>query len=120
MLIELYIFFEIVVIVFWMVSFFTKQEILWAITLVLSGVLAFTSYSIEYYVYQYNVTSGVYVPIPESSSYPYLMGINLIFFVLALILFLFDVFDKYGKFWTKKGRQEAEDKREETLQFRGV
>jgi len=96
MLIELFVFFEIVVISLFIASFFTKQEILWSITLVLSGVLMFTSYSIETYVYQYNASISAYSPIIQSHSYPYLMGINMLFFGLAMVLMMFDIFDKYG------------------------
>lgn len=96
MLIELFIFFQIVVIGLFIASFFTKQEILWALTSVLSGVLMFTSYHVETYVYQYNTTIGVYSPIVVSHSYPYLMAINMLFFVLTLVLGIFDLFEKYG------------------------
>jgi len=97
MLVGLFIFFEIVVIGLFIASFFTKQEILWAITVVISGVLMFTSYNIETYVYELNQTLGAYQAVSVSYSYPYLMGINMVFFILALILGMFDLFDKYGK-----------------------
>ena len=96
MLIEIFIFFEVVAVCLFVAAFFTKQDILWAITSVISGVLMFTSYNIEYYVYQFNSTISAYVPVVVSHSYPYLMGLNMMFFVLALILGLFDLFDKYG------------------------
>jgi hypothetical protein len=103
MLIELYIFFEIVTIGLFIASFFTKQEILWALTIVTAGFLMFTSFNIEYYVYEWNVTISAYVPTAVSHSYPYLMGINILFFVLGLVLLLFDLFDKYGtKIMSKK------------------
>jgi len=108
MLVELFIFFEIVVIGLFLASFFTKQEILWTITLALSGVLMFTSYNIENYVYIYNSTIKAYSPLLVTHTYPYLMGINMIFFVLALILGMFDLFEKYGaKFVDRiKGKKE--------------
>lgn len=96
MLVEIYIFFQIIVIGLFIASFFTKQEILWVLTLVLSGVLMFTSYNVQSYVYIANVTLGAYEPVQVSNSYPYLMGINLLFFALSMILGLFDLFDKYG------------------------
>ncbi len=96
MLISLFIFFEIIVICMFIASFFTKQEILWAISAFLSGILMFTSYHIETYIYQYNVTTSVYDAIIVSHSYPYLMGINMVFFSLSVILGIFDLFDKYG------------------------
>ena len=95
MLLELFVFFEVIVIGMFFASFFTKQEILWAITSLLSGVLMFTSYNVEQYVYAYNATLGAYSPVVISFSYPYLMGINMVFFVLALLLGMFDLFDKY-------------------------
>jgi len=96
MLIELIIFFELLMVVLFMISFFTKQEILWAMTLVLSGTMMFTSYNVEYYVYLFNTTLTAYQPIATTHSYPYMMALNMLFFVLALILGLFDMFDKYG------------------------
>ena len=105
MLLSLFIFFQIVVIVMFITSFFTKQEILWVITLLLSGVLMFMSYDIQYYVYDYNATIGAYSPILTTQYYPYLMGINMLFFVLALLLGLFDIFDKYGKTFIGKKKE---------------
>jgi len=96
MLIELYIFFQIIVIGFFLTSFFTKQEILWFITLVFSGMLMVSAFNVQYYVYIYNTTIASYMPIAKSSSYPWLMGINLMFMALSLTLGMFDIFDKYG------------------------
>lgn len=103
MLVELFVFFEIVAIGIFIAAFFTKQEILWAISLILFGVLMFTSYDVEYYVYQWNATLSAYYPVAVTHSYPYLMGINSLFFVLSLVLLLFDIFDKYGSRFAGKG-----------------
>jgi hypothetical protein len=94
MLIELFIFFEIVALILFATAFFTKQEILWALCAVLLGVLMFTSFNVETYVYQYNTTLLAYEPVQVSNSYPYLMGLNAAFFVLALVLGIFDLYDK--------------------------
>ena len=96
MLVEIFIFFEVVAIALFIVSFYTKQEILWGITAVISAVLMFTSYNVETFVYVYNSTIGAYEAVSITRSYPYLMGINMLFFALALLLGLFDLFDKYG------------------------
>ena len=96
MLAEMFIFFEIVAICFFIASFFTKQEILWAVTSVIFGVLMYGSFNIETYVYEFNTTLGAYSPVIITQSFPYLMGLNMIFFMLALVLGLFDLFDKYG------------------------
>ena len=55
-----------------------------------------TSWHVETYVYEYNSTIGAYAPVVISHSYPYLMGLNMLFFSLTLVLGLFDLFDKYG------------------------
>ena len=102
MLVELYIFYEIVVIGFFVFSFMSHNEILWFLTAVLSGILMFTGYDIQVHQYVMNATLGAYQPIVTSFSYPYLAGINTIFFALALILGIFDMFDKYGSKFIKK------------------
>jgi len=96
MLVELFIFFEILAIGLFAASFYSKQEILWAMCAVITGILMFTSFHIETYIYVFNQTSGAYDAVLQTHSYPYLMGINMLFFVLALTLGLFDMFDKYG------------------------
>ena len=102
MLIEIFIFFQIVVICLFIAAFFTKQELLWGITFVLAGIMMFMSYNIEYYVYEFNVTISAYSPVIITHTYPYLTGINLLFFGLSLVLGLFDIFDKYGSKLLKK------------------
>lgn len=96
MLLEMFIFFEVVALGIFVAAFFTKQEILWTIAAVILGVLMFTSFNIETYVYIFNESLGAYEPMLTTHSYPYLMGINLVFFALTLLLGLFDLFDKYG------------------------
>ena len=96
MLVEMFVIYQVIVIGLFFTAFFTKQEIIWVITLVMSSILMYTAYNIEYYVYELNTTLGAYQPVITTHSYPYLMGINLIFAVLCLILGLFDLFEKYG------------------------
>jgi len=105
MLIEIFILFEIVALILFFVAFFTKQEIIWAIALVLTGVLMFTSWNIEYYVYIFDASINAYVPTITNHNYPYLMAINMIFFVLCMILGLFDLFDKYGSRFLKSKKK---------------
>lgn len=102
MLVELFIFFEIVALVFFILAFYSNQELLWVISLVLFGVLAYTSYDVSSYNYVYNETITAYQPQVVSNSYPYLMGINILFFVLALIMGLYDLFTKYSTPFGKK------------------
>jgi len=108
MLVEIFIFFEIITIGMFISAFFTKQEILWAITAVFSGVLMITSYHIEYYTYVFNESISAYQSVMTTFSYPYLMGINLLFFVLCWILGIFDIFDKYGNVVSKKYKNDKD------------
>jgi hypothetical protein len=103
MLIGIFIIFEIIMIIIFFISYFTKHELLWAITLVLSAVLMINSFYVETYVYQYNSTISAYSPVVISSSYIYLMGINMLFFGLSMLMGLYDVFEKYGINLFKKG-----------------
>jgi len=101
MLIELYILFEIAMLVCFTFAYFTKQELLWSITVVLAGVLMFSSHAIEYHIV---VDNDVVVKIYDLM---YMVSINFLFMLLATILFLFDLFEKYGielmcKFFKKK------------------
>ena len=107
MLIELYIFFTVIMVGFFVMSFFIKHEILWAITMMLSGFLMMVSWNVEYYVYQFNTTMTAYYPIATNHSYPYLFALDMMFFVLALVLFLFDVFMKYSPKYAKEGQEEG-------------
>lgn len=98
MLLELFIFFEIVAIGLFLTSFFTKQEVLWALTLIFSGMLMITSYNIEVTTFKFNTTIQTFAPTTVNYHYPYLMAINMLFFALALIFFIYDLFDKYKNF----------------------
>ena len=112
MLIEIYIFFQVVVIGLFLVGFWTKQEIIWAMTVVFSGIMMATSYSVEKYVYTYNSLLMIYEPVSVSNSYPYLMGINMLFFGLAVLLGMFDLWDKYGGKFAKDNKNAETNEKE--------
>lgn len=96
MILELFILLEVVMLATFFISFFTKQEILWAVTLVLSGALMIASYNVQLTKHVFDTTHNVVIPTLTSYSFPFMMGINLMFFVLSLILGLLDYFDKYS------------------------
>ena len=97
MLIEIYLVLQVVVIALFLISFFTKQEILWVVTLVTSALMMFSSFGVEKFIQVYNVTISAYTTTLTSFSYPYLMGLNAVFFCLAMVLGFFDMFDKYRR-----------------------
>jgi len=104
MLLGIFVILQIITIIAFATAFFSKQEIIWAIASVLSGFLMFASYNLSIYIYQYDVVIGAYASVLTSSSYPFLMGINMLFFGLSLLLGLFDIFEKYGINLFKKGK----------------
>ena len=102
MLIELFVFFEIVMLAFFATAFFTKNEILWTISLVLTGFLMFSGFTLEVQTYVYNSSINAYQYQIISQYYPYLTGINMIFFVLGIVLMLYDL-------WSKLSLSNAEE-----------
>lgn len=96
MILELFILLEVVMLTTFFISFFTKQEILWAIAAVLSGALMVASYNVQITTHVLDSARDIYVPTLTSFSFPFMMGINFLFFILAVILGLLDLFDKYG------------------------
>ena len=104
MIIELFITLQIITVVFFVVSYFSKAEILWAITIVLSSLSMISSYGIEKTSYVFDEFLGYYVYTTISEPSMFFMGINLMIFALSLFLLMLDLFDKYGlsiKFFNK-------------------
>ena len=95
MLIELFILLQIVAIGIFFAAFFIKNEVIWALSALMSGILMFSSWGIEYPIYLYNSTLGAYFFTTEITSSYYMMGINLAFFALTIVFGLYDLFTKY-------------------------
>lgn len=99
MLLELYILMEVLAIVCFGIGFFRKNEWMWALAMVLTGILIFSSYNIErsisVVVNQTQVGNSIVysreimTQSVQDSTYSYF---NLGLFVLGLILFLNDLF----------------------------
>ena len=97
MLLNVYLTLQVILVVLFLLSFFIKSEITWAVTLVLAGLLMFSSYNVEHFAYVYNTTTWAYQPVTLTASYNYLAALNLVFFSLALLLAFFDIFEKYSQ-----------------------
>ena len=96
MLVEFFIIFQVLMIITFFVAFFTHQEIMWAISFLLSGTLMIVSFNIQFMRYVFDAGTGAYITTIMSNAYPVLSGINFLFFSLATVMGLFDIFDKYG------------------------
>jgi hypothetical protein len=106
MLVEIYIFWQLIVLIIFFMAFFSRQEILWVIAMVLSAVMAFGGALVEYNYYLFNATSGAYDFKTNIYQYPYLGALNWMFFSLALIFGIYDIFDKYGGRFAKEHEQD--------------
>jgi len=96
MILSFYILLQILMLFVFFFAFFSKQEILWALTFILSGILMLLSFNIESTQSVFNIELQLYHFEVVSQSYPIMMGINMIFFILALGLGILDFYDKYG------------------------
>ena len=96
MFVELYILFEVTLIILFFVALVIEKRkfltsILWVLAMVIAAMLALNSFGIEQTVYNFNVTMAAYYPVTNYHSYPWLMGINAIFFGLSLLFGFADV-----------------------------
>ena len=96
MLVELFVILQVIALILWFVAFYTKQEVIWAISAVLLGLLMYSSFHVEILVPIYNATSNIYVYTVQVFRYPYISYVNVMFFGLCLLFGMFDLFDKYG------------------------
>lgn len=101
MILELFIVLQLIMIGFFLTAFFTRQEILWSLTILLSGVLMIASLNvtIKMLIFDTTLNTSVHQYVPHELGY--MLAFNLLFFGLGLIYFLMDVFDKYGITTTK-------------------
>lgn len=111
MLIELYILLQVVALICFGIGFFRQSEWMWAVSMVLLGMLVFASYNIEQsvsvvtnqtqtgntVVYGHEIITQ---PVTDTSFSYFNMGL----FVVALILFLNDLFMNWKD--SKSGRRE--------------
>jgi hypothetical protein len=102
MLLEIYILLEIAVFILFLTAFYSRQEIIWGLSLVLSGIMMANSYAIEILSYSFNSGIGGYELTTTLFSYPYMMGVNLLIFGLSLLFGVFDLWDKFGQTGTGK------------------
>jgi hypothetical protein len=89
MIIELFIFLQILALVFLFLGFFKGNVLFYALALFLFGVQIFTSYNIEYIVTVVKsngtIVSSMINYVSTTTSY-----INILFFAITLILLMYD------------------------------
>ena len=90
MIYGLFILYQIIALVLFGVAFYSKQEIMWALTLVALGFVMFSSYGVDI------VLLNGSVEYLASQNYSFIGYFNMAFFGLGMVLGIFDIFDKYG------------------------
>lgn len=112
MLIEVFCLLEVAMLVFFIWAFVIgseSSEIPWIISMVLSAMLAFSSYNIQIQTPVFNTSLNIYEYQMLSYSYPFISSINILFFVVGLALFFYDIFEKYGAYFKRKKSDGFED-----------
>ena len=95
MLVSTYILFEVIFISLFFLAWFQKHELLWGMSLVVGAMQMVSAYGIETIGYIWDPTLGAYAMGSFVQSYPYLMGINFMFFALGVLFGISDIVDKY-------------------------
>ena len=92
MIIEIYILFQVLVLILLYLGWSNGHPMYWALGFVFSGIQIFTSYNIEYIVMVYS-NLGVLTSNIVSLSFPILSYINMLFAVLSVTMLMWDVFN---------------------------
>ena len=90
----MFLFFEVVMLILFGIAFTNKNEILWTLCAFLAGLLSFMAFNIETWAYVFDASIQAYVPTLLNNSYIWLMCINILFFVLAVVFGVYDLYEK--------------------------
>ena len=94
MIVGLFAIFQIIAIACFVWAFYSKNEIVWALTTFLSGLLAFASFDVQFSTYVFDPITQSYVATFITEKYIYLAGINILLFTLAVALGAYDLYEK--------------------------
>ena len=92
MIIELYILFQVLVLILLFLGWKDNHPMYWAMAFVFSGIQIFTSYNIEYVVMIYT-NMGVLTSNIVSLYFPILSYINIFLCLLSATMFMWDIFN---------------------------
>lgn len=113
MLAEYSLLLQIMVFVFFIIGFYARHELIWVFALLLSGIMAASSVSIEYAHYIFNATTTGYDWTVTIYSYPFLTWMNIAIAVIILLFLIFDIWENYILKISKK--TDAGMDKEETM-----
>jgi hypothetical protein len=90
MIIENFIIVEVFAIIFFLIAFFRKNLLSWAVSAVLFGANIFSAYAIENNVY-YMMLNGTVTYTTYIHSYPAMAYVNMLFFAVCVIFAIGDM-----------------------------
>lgn len=68
---------------------------MWGLTILLGSIITFSSLDIQYYFYAFNATSASYSLASTTSTYYYIMWLNIVVVAFAMLFLGFDLYEKY-------------------------
>jgi len=89
MLFEIFILIQTIAIGSFLLAWFSKNIIMWGITVILFGIQMITGFNIEFIIF--NITDSGIVPILINHS-SVIAYINMLFFSLGILMFFWDIF----------------------------
>ena len=91
MIIEMYILFQIFLLVLMALGWFNQHPIFWAMGFVFGALQVFTSYSIEYVIHSVDF-AGVVTTTISTLYFPILSYVNILLSLLCFVFFFVDIF----------------------------
>ena len=92
MLIEIFILIEILALGAFALSWFGKNPIMWAVSVIIFGIQIITAFNIEFYIHVVSVGGQITTTVINHSSI--MAYINMIFFFLSLVMFFWDIYNE--------------------------
>ena len=100
MIIEMYIMFEVLILMLILLGWFRGHIMFWGLGFVFSAIQIFTSYNIEYVVFVYDTVLTTHV---KSIDYAILSYINMIFLAICIVMFFWDMFNPRNQALENRG-----------------
>jgi hypothetical protein len=95
MLLEIFLVMQIIVVALFFVAYFVRNEMVWALTILFSLLLAMNCLDIQYNHYEFNVTTLGYDWSTTTYNYPFLMWANIVLVAFSLLFIVYDIWEKY-------------------------
>jgi len=96
MFIEIFIMLQCSMFIFFILGFYFKHEIFWALTLLQTYMLMYGAFFIQTRDLVFDTNINQIITQYTTHSISYLFYFNLLFFLLALVLGMLDLYDKYS------------------------